>query len=165
MKNNFIFRETNIKDLRKILKLNFRKIKEEYRNFDKSLNLNWVRKGGKKCIGNMIVRKDGFVEVVESKGKIIGYLYGRVVKRESYFFCKEAKYAELESVLIEEGFRGKNLGTRLVKDFVNWCKKNKVDHILVEPYIRDREALDFYKKVGFKDYSVVLKIKTNKKNK
>jgi GNAT superfamily N-acetyltransferase len=143
--------------------LNFKKIKEEYRNFDKSLNLNWTQKEGKGCIKNMIVKKDGFVEVIENKGKIIGYLYGRVT--EGYFFCKKAKYAELESILVKEKFRGKNLGIKLVKDFISWCKKNKVKHIIVEPYTRDKGVLKFYKKAGFKNYSMVLKIETNKKNK
>ena len=44
------------------------------------------------------------MEVVEAKGKIIGYLCGGI--SDKLVYRNTAKYAELENMLIEENFRG-----------------------------------------------------------
>jgi len=160
MKNNFLFRKAKIKDLRDILRLNFELFKKEYREFDKSLNLNWTYKEGKKYFRNRIVKKDGFVEVIENKERIIGYLCGGITKR--LFFRKKAKYAELENMLIGKKFRGKGLGTKLTRDFINWCKKSKVDYIIVVASAQNKPTHKFYRKCGFKDYDLTLQLKIKK---
>ena len=161
MKNNFIFRKANLKDLKDILRLNFELFQKEYREFDKSLNLNWTHREGKKYFKNRIIKKDGFIEVVENKGKIVGYLCGGVT--EGLPFRKKARCAELENMLIEEKFRGKGLGAKLTKDFINWCKKNKVNYISVRTSIQNKPACDFYRSSGFKDYDLVLELKIVKR--
>lgn len=157
MKNNFIFRKANLKDLKDALRLNFELFQKEYREFDKSLNLNWTYREGKKYFKNRIIKKDSFVEVVENKGKIVGYLCGGITKGLS--FRKKAKCAELENMFIDKKFRGKGLGTKLTKDFINWCKKNKVNYISVRASIQNKPAHDFYRGLGFKDYDLVLELK------
>lgn len=81
--NRLIFRKANIKDLKDIIRLNLELFKNEYRKFDKSLDLIWTYRNGKRYFKNRIIKKDGFVEVVENK-KIIGYLCGGVSKGKSW---------------------------------------------------------------------------------
>ncbi len=156
MKGSFNIRKPTIKDLEEILRLNLELFKKEYKEFDKSLNLNWTYKEGKEYFKDRIIKKDGFVEVVEHKGKIIGYLCGGISER--LFYRKKARYAELEDMLIEKKFRGKGLGTKLTSDFINWCKKNKVDYISVKASAGNKLAINFYRKLGFKDYDLTLEI-------
>lgn len=154
MTNDFIIRKAEIRDLKDILRLNFELFKKEYREFDKSLNLNWTYKEGKKYFKDRIIKKDGFVEVVEYKGIIIGYLCGGITK--GLFYRKKAKYAELGDMLIENKFRGKGLGTKLTSNFINWCKNNKVDYISATAFAKNKSAIDFYKNLRFEEYNLTL---------
>ncbi len=155
--NNVKIRRANIKDLNNILKLNFDLFKKEYNEFDKSLNLEWTYKNGKKYFKSRIIKKDGFVEVAEVGGKIVGYLCGGIYKRK--YYRKKAKCAELENMLIMAKFRGKGIGRKLVENFVNWCKKSKVEYIKVTAFAENKQAMDFYRKLGFRDYELDLEMK------
>jgi GNAT superfamily N-acetyltransferase len=161
MKNDFIFRKAEIKDLEGILELNFKLFKREYKNFDESLDLNWTYKN-KSYFKNRIVENDGFVKIIENKNKIIGYLCGGVRPSEGLDYRKKANYAELENMLIEKRFRGKGLGTKLTKDFVSWCKKNKIDCLSVTASAKNKPTIDFYKKLGFKAYDLTLEMNINR---
>jgi ribosomal protein S18 acetylase RimI-like enzyme len=161
MKNNFEIRKANIKDLKHILKLNHELFKEEFKKFDKTLNLNWAYSNeAKKYFKERITKKNGFAEIVENDGKIIGYFCGGISER--LFYRKKAKYARLDNMLIDKKFRGKNLGTKLVKNFMEWCKKNKVDYISVDVSSGNEKSVNFYKKLGFKDYDLTLEMKIKK---
>jgi len=162
MKNDFIFRKANIKDLKEILRLNLKLFKEEYKNFDKSLNLNWTYKNAE-YFKNRIIKNDGFVEVVESKEKIIGYLCGGTRALEGLDYRKKAKYAELENMLIEKIFRSKGLGAKLVKHFISWCEKNKIDCLSVIASAENKPTIEFYRKLGFENYDLILEMNINKK--
>ena len=157
-----IIRKATPKDLKEILRLNFDLFKKEYKEFDKSLDLEWTySKESRKYFKSRITKKDGFVEVINNNGKIIGYLCGGISRRLSY--RKEAKYAELENMLIEKKFRGKGLGAKMTKDFLKWCKRNKVDYVSVTASSKNENTIQFYRKQGFKDYDLELEIKLTKK--
>lgn len=160
MKNNFIIRKARIGDLKDILGLNFNLFKKEYKEYDKSLDLSWTYGLGKKYFKDRIVKRDGFAEVIEIDGKIIGYLCGGIVK--GLFYRRKAKYAELENMFIDKKYRGKGLGKKLARDFINWCKRNRVDYISLTAFAKNVQALGLYRKLGFKDYNLSLEIKLTK---
>jgi len=82
--------------------------------------------------------------------------------KKGCFIAKKAKYAEIENMFIEKKYRRKGLGAALVKNFINWCKKNKVDYISVSVSAKNEFGLKFYKKSGFKDYTLTLEKKLSK---
>ena len=144
-----------MKDLKDILRLNFALFKKEHKEYDKSLNLKWTYNSvGRDYFKRKITQKDSFVEVIEANNKIIGYFCGGI--REKIFYRKKAKCAEIENMFIEKKHREKGLGAILVKDFINWCKNNKVDYVSVTADIRNKLGLKFYRKIGFKDYTITL---------
>lgn len=163
MKKEFIFRKAKIKDLKSILRLTFELFKIEDRKYDPTLNVNWPYGEGKKFFRRKIVEKDSFVEVVERKGKIMGYLCGGIFKFLPYFGREKAVYAELYYVIIKEKCRGKKFGQRLVKDFLKWCRKKKVDYVTVTASVKNKPAINFYRKSSLKDYALVLEKKLSKK--
>ena len=131
--------------------------KKEYKEFDKTLNMNWTYdKLGEKYFKDRIIENNGFVEVAERNGKIIGYLCGGIVKGLSY--RKKARYAELENIMIEEKFRGQWIGTKLSKDFINWCINKKIDYINVSASAENNHSVNFYKRLGFKNRDLILMI-------
>ncbi len=151
-------RKASPKDLNDILRLNFDLFKKEYKEFDKSLDLNWTYGKGKKYFKNRLKKPDGFVEVVKFENKIIGYICGGISLR--LFYRKKAVYAEIENMIIDKRFRGKGLGSKLVKDFLNWCKKKKVNYISVTASAKNEAVIDFYRNSGFEDYNLTLEIKS-----
>lgn len=158
MENNFNIRKANIKDLKEILRLNLELFNKEHREFGKNINLKWTHsKAGRKHFKEKITEKDGFVEVVETNGKVIGYLCGGISKKLS--FGKKAKYAELQSIFLEKKFRGKGLGSKLIKNFINWCKKKKVNYISLTVSVKNIITLTLYRKLGFKDEALILEKK------
>ncbi len=158
MKNNFVIRKAKISDLNDILRLNFDLFKKEYKEYDKSLNLKWTYNEGKKYFKARITKNNGFVEVVENKNYIVGYLCGGIIK--GLFYRRKAKYAELENMFID--YRGKGLGAKLAEDFIIWCKENKADYISLTAFAKNEQALGLYRKLGFEDYNLSLEMKLTK---
>ncbi len=161
MKEKFIFRKVNLKDLKNVLRLNFELFKLEYGKYDKTLNMKWTHKEGKNVFRKKILRKDSFVEMVEYQEKIVGYLCGGIC--EGIRWRKKAVYAELDNMFIREKYRGRNLGTRLVKNFLEWCKKKKVDFVAVTASFKNKKAIEFYNELDFNGYDLVLEKKISKK--
>lgn len=160
-KDDFTIRKATIIDLKDIQRLNFELFKKEYKQYDKSLNMKWTYgKVGEKYFRKKITRKDSFAEVAEKEGRVIGYMCGGI--QERMFYRKKAKYAEAENMFIEKKFRRKGLGAILVKDFMKWCKKNKVDYVSTSASAQNKLGLKFYRRYGFKDYSLTLETKLDK---
>ncbi len=151
-------RRANIKDLNEVLRLNFDLFKKEYKEYDKTLNLRWTHTEGKKYYKNRIIHKNGFLEIALFNNTIIGYVCGVIQDRE--LFRIQAKYAELENMSIDKSFRGKGIGTKLVQNFLNWSKENKVNYISVKASEKNKQAIGFYRNLGFKDHDLILEMKT-----
>lgn len=154
-------RKANIRDLGDILSLNLDLFKREYREYDKRLNLKWTYgKVGKSYFKKRVSGKNGFVLVAEDAGEIIGYLCGSVQKCP-YDYRIIRRFAELENMIVNKKFRGKGIGEKLVQKFLKWCKDEKVNVISVNSSIQNEKGIAFYRKMGFKDYSLTLE-KTSK---
>ncbi len=151
-KDNFTIRKAKSGDLNDILALNFKLFKKEYREYDKGLNLKWSLGKGKKYFSDKINKKDGFVEIIEYKNKIVGYLCGRIFRSD--YLNNKYKYAELCNMYIKKRFRNKGLGLVLANNFKDWCKKNKVNFINVTAYAQNILGHNFYRKAGFKDLGI-----------
>lgn len=151
-------RKASIGDLGEILRLNSDLFKKEYKEYDKTLNLNWTRSSaGKKYYSDRITKKDGFVVIAKYGQKTIGYLCGALLQRE--FFKKNAKYGELENMSVDKKFRGKGAGSLMTKEFISWCRKNKVDYVSVKASAGNKKGIGFYRKMLFKDHELILQRK------
>jgi len=154
-----IIRKADNNDLDDILRLNFGLFKKEYKEYDKKLNLKWTfGKVGTTYFKKNISGKNSFVFVAENEGKIIGYLCG-VMRDCPYDYRIIPKYAELENMIVDEEFRGEGIGEMLTKEFLKWCKGKKANVISVNASIQNKNGIEFYRKMGFKDYSLTLEIK------
>ena len=153
--DNFIIRKAKQSDLKEIIRLNYDLFKKEYKDFDKTLNMGWTHKAGKKIFKEKISdSKNSFLEVIEYKGKIIGYLCGSLDIIADY--RNKKKYGTLDNMFIEKRFRGSGLGTKITQNFVNWCKNKKVSIISVTASSKNKPTIEFYRKNGFADYDLVL---------
>lgn len=147
-------RKATIKDLKKIQELNLELFKKEHKEFDKTLNCKWTF--GKKGTSYFKERieKDGLALVAEVDGKIVGYLVGGKAEVKSYRTA--TSICELENMMILEKYRNLKIGTKLVEEFLKWTEQKKFEIIEVSASSKNLKGIDFYKKMGFEEYSITL---------
>ncbi|MFH1501223.1 MAG: GNAT family N-acetyltransferase [archaeon] len=146
-------REAKIEEVEEILKLNQQLFDYEFENFDKTLDCNWSPKN-KGYFEKAIKGKNSITLVAVLDGKIIGYLVGGIHKAGNY--RKIEKLVEVENTFILEEQRGKGVGEKLFKMFLEWAKKKKVKRMKVVASAKNKRAINFYKKCGFLDYDSIL---------
>jgi diamine N-acetyltransferase len=148
-------RRAVIRDLKRIQELNLMLFKKEKKEYDELLNLDWTfGKVGTRCFRKHLTKKDSCAFVVEEDGTIIGYLAGGIGEIENY--RNALKSAELDSMFVLEEYRERGVGKMLYESFVKWCKREDVKLLRVEASAGNKEAIGFYRRMGFKDYSLIL---------
>ena len=148
-------RIAKLSDLKNIQELNSMLFIKEIKEFDSTLNPDWTFSvNGTKYFSEAINSSNSCVLVSVFKNKIIGYLLGSIQDIESY--RKISKIAEIENMLVLDEFRGKNIGSKLINEFMKWCNNKKVTRLKVVASAMNNKAINFYKKHGFKDYSLTL---------
>jgi ribosomal protein S18 acetylase RimI-like enzyme len=93
------------------------------------------------------------VFLAESDGKVAGYLAGRHLKGAPLL---KSDTAELESIFVNEEFRGSGIGTSLVDSFLLWAKERGAGRAKVVAYFGNESARRFYERHGFASKSVTL---------
>jgi ribosomal protein S18 acetylase RimI-like enzyme len=78
-------------------------------------------------------------------GGLIGYLVGGFKDLP----LTSLVYAELETIMVEEGYRGEGVGTELAASFLAWAKERGVDRVAVTVAPKNERALRFYRRLGF----------------
>jgi ribosomal protein S18 acetylase RimI-like enzyme len=148
-------KKATMDDLKKVQELNLKLFEKEHKEYDPSLNLNWVfSKVGTKYYKGRISQESGCVLIATVDNKIIGYLCGGLTKAEEYRNLPIV--AELENTLVLDEFRSKGVGKKLFNEFMDWCKTKNVGKIRVEATSQNELAIKFYRNNNFKDYTLVL---------
>jgi GNAT superfamily N-acetyltransferase len=148
-------RPATIKDLKAIQELNLLLFKKEHREYDKLLDLNWTfGEVGTKYFKELIEEEDSCVFVAEDDGKIIGYLAGSETEAEDY--RKLPKVAELDNMLVLKENRGSGIGRKLYDAFIEWCKSRDVKIVRIQATAQNKDAIEYYHKMGLKDYTLIL---------
>ena len=125
--------------------------------FDPALNLDWpYKKIGIKYYQNILTSKKSICFLAENeKEDVVGYIAGSITKKFSY---RKGMYAELDNIFILANYRGKGIGNKLVNAFLSWAKKKEIKRIYVSGYFKDKKAVNFYKKNGFKPIDLGLEM-------
>jgi diamine N-acetyltransferase len=163
MKKETIIRKANLSDLKDIQMLNHLLFEKEYKEYDKLLNLKWTYgPQGTNYFKNKLSRPDnaGFVAVINKK--VVGYIVGEITRAERY--RNLPKIAEIDNMLVLEAYRGKGIGTLLYNTFLKWCNDEKVKIIRVQATAQNIQAINFYRKNGFNDYTLVLENNLGEQN-
>ncbi|MFH1978417.1 MAG: GNAT family N-acetyltransferase [Candidatus Aenigmatarchaeota archaeon] len=148
-------RTAKLEDLKEIQRLNQILCKKEHDEYDPLIIGDWpYRKEGEEFFKNRIIEEDGFVVVAIKNNIIIGYLAGGLSKPLSY--RKIDKMVELDNMFVLDAYRSSGIGSKLYNEFVKWCKKTGTKRILVHASAQNKKGIEFYKKVGFKEYTMEL---------
>jgi len=90
--------------------------------------------------------------VAELNGKVIGYVSFSQRVEENEFF---GKYYHLYHIAVKQGFRKRGIASKLFSILLQKAKKENVN-IVTGTFCLNKEALRFYRKVGFKPIETVL---------
>jgi len=87
---------------------------------------------------------NGHVSKVEDGGKLIGI--GWIFPRQTML----RKQAVVEDMIVDDKYRGKGLGEKILKDLIGWAKEQEIEVIELTTNPKRIAANSLYKKVGFK---------------
>ena len=92
------------------------------------------------------------VYVAESEGDVIGYISFSHKTEENEFF---GKYYHLYHIVVKREFRGKGAAAKLFNILLKKAKRENVN-IVCGTFCLNKEALKFYRRMGFKPISTTL---------
>ena len=86
--------------------------------------------------------------VAESDGKIVGFVFGRMISRYEHF--GKMGYADLEAIYIHPDYQGLGIGSKLKQIFVDWAKSNGASKFVIGVLKDNYNARKVYEKWGGK---------------
>jgi diamine N-acetyltransferase len=147
-------RKAKVDDIKDMQKFMYLLMKEENEKFDSTNKVTWAK--SKKCYNyfeNRITDRNQSAIIAEYKGEKIGYLSAQI--NGAYEYRSVPKFGVIADMFVLEDYRNLKIGTKLIKEFKKWAKKNGAKRIRVQAFAQNEKALRFYKRHGFDDYEVV----------
>jgi GNAT superfamily N-acetyltransferase len=97
-------------------------------------------------VDRRIDSEDFMVYVAEEDNKIVGFTIAEYLKGN---IIKKTVEVKIVILFVDKDYRCKGIGTSLVNQIVNDCKKNGVKYLRIDNFIKNEEANDLYEKLGF----------------
>jgi ribosomal protein S18 acetylase RimI-like enzyme len=136
-------REAVKKDLPQLKKLFFEDQKYT-KGFDEELVVNeQTKKEMEKDVNRIFKEPNNKIFVAEENGEITGFIiptFSPGVTRSGW----------IGSIFINEPFRRKGTGSKLMEKGIEWLKQKRAKKVELTAYKVNQEALSFYKKHNFK---------------
>jgi GNAT superfamily N-acetyltransferase len=150
-------RIATIEDLDDVLALS-QKLFEYETAFGDTFNGAWTySEAGRNYFTMRLNGERGFCIVAQIDGKTIGY--ATVFITEFAFRRAEVNpIGEIENMIIEEAYRGKNVGQLMVTYIKEELKRRGVKRLAVVFLSKNTKASEFYHKVGFDTFSTRLEL-------
>ncbi|MDD5181658.1 MAG: GNAT family N-acetyltransferase [Candidatus Nanoarchaeia archaeon] len=147
-----IIRKATQKDAKAIVNLMNDLVKHHSSFNDVYYDTNELAKNWKtiylKKVKTKIRSKKTIVLVAEENGKVVGYVDGSLKPR---FLFNKNLTLDIDNISIAEGYRGKGIGTKLMKAIFKIGKKRKAFCAWLGVRAQNKKGRKFYKKLGFKD--------------
>ena len=114
-----------------------------------------------KCFTNVLfempfMSHNEVVFIAEANNKIVGYLAGSINVEQSY---NTRTFAELDNMYILEEYRKYGIGSKLVNELKTYCRSLGIQELKVTASYKNINAINFYRKNGFEDFDLTLKMK------
>ena len=86
-------------------------------------------------------------------GSAVGYAIGSITENEN------THRGELDSMYVEEQWRGHGIGRELTSDILNWLDGSGITNIIIAVAAGNEEAIEFYGRLGFVPRAITLRRK------
>jgi GNAT superfamily N-acetyltransferase len=101
--------------------------------------------------------EEKFLYGAYDKNKLVGYAFGWIESRPPVLRVQDV--GNLSDICVNPKYRSKGIGNQLVNTFVGWCNKKGVNIIQLQ-VLYDKDAVGFYKKIGFRNFMRKMVINT-----
>ncbi len=96
------------------------------------------------------LKSRNFIELkAVCNGKIVGEIIGEVQEKLPYRKLK--KFGYIERLFVAEPYRNSGIATQLIERLSKWLKRKRISQMEVVAISRNKMAINFYKKLGFKE--------------
>jgi ribosomal protein S18 acetylase RimI-like enzyme len=112
---------------------------DEYRHFVRSL----------------LGRDDALAVVAVDHARVVGYAVGRISMLPGFFAQRERGY--IHDAVVRPEYRRRGIGRQLVQALTTWMDAGGVAIVELTVATRNREAVEFWRRVGFDSYMVHMK--------
>jgi len=149
---NYIIREAEISDLKRIQELSQEFIEHEEKlvTTEYMTSLDWALSNAGYENYKRNIEND-FLFVVCIEDKIIGYMTCWINKKQEW---DKHKTVEIGNLYIQEEYRNKGIGTKLIEKAKNICKQNNIKFLEVKVLYDNELAKKFYEKNNLKKYMI-----------
>jgi len=90
---------------------------------------------------------DYLVAIVDSR--VVGFLDIRESVTPDFPMFVPRRFALVDNVVVEEGHRGKGIGTRLLEGATEWARNRGLSSIQLTVWSQNTEAIRLYRRLGF----------------
>lgn len=87
-----------------------------------------------------------------------GYLFGNIIDTNDAYINAKAK---LDAIFIDEKYRKKQIGKKLINEFEYWVKSKGLKYIELTVCKENTPAICLYKNYGFKDAKTIMQYTIN----
>jgi len=97
-------------------------------------------------------KRNAVVFVADGNGKIAGFLYGWIEKRDYHYRAK--RFGVCSDLFVSAEYRQMGVGRKLIKKFEDWCKRNGLKYLELTTNVKNAAARRFYPAIGFKEFEI-----------
>ena len=106
---------------------------------------------------NLIDKDNSQLFIAVYNNEIVGYAYVKIItSSDSPEIYTEAS---ISGIYVKENYRRQGIATKLINEAKKWCINKGVSYLKLNVLEGNRTALNLYKKLGFNDFSRVLRNK------
>ena len=152
---NIKIKKATVKDLDNILELS-KLMMEFYHKIDPYYTIYSKYEDHREFYEGQLKKKNvRFVLAKNEDGEAVGFGQASIVSMPK---TRAPKIGHLTSVFVKKEYRSKGVGKEIFKDIMNWFKKENVKYVELHVDARNKAGLNMWKKLGFKDYQINLKM-------
>ena len=107
----------------------------------------------------MLEDRNAHLIVAVHNSRVVGVLYAEIQEAPGDEVTQGYRRVSVEELTVRSDYQSVGVGTLLMVEAEKWAKLNQICDLTVLVYDFNDRAVDFYKKNGYKPYS----IKMNKK--
>ena len=117
-----------------------------------------VEEGYRRWLGTEIESREAIVLVAELDGAVVGYVYGRLEKRDFNMLLSE--HAALHDVLVVDAARKTGAGEALVREFARLAAEHGTPRVVLHTATSNTRAQALFRKIGFRDTMLEMTLET-----
>lgn len=121
--------------------------------FDSDLDLNWAQgEHGDRYFTETLNDPEAYCIIAYDGDINVGYL----AASEKKINHRNSHYVELQNMGVIPEYRLQKIGTLLINEFFTWAKTKGFEKVILNAYIANTGALEFYKRHGLTEIDISL---------